>query len=31
MPDDRVLHTGNTIERDSKVGGLLNFYHRSAA
>ena len=30
-PDERLANTGTTIKRRSEIGGLLNFYHCSAA
>ena len=30
-PDERLANTGTTIKRHSEIGGILNFYHCSAA
>jgi len=30
FPDDRIQQTGK-VRRNERLGGLLNFYHRSAA
>lgn len=30
LPDERLKYAGPAIERSSRIGGLLNFYHRSA-